>query len=86
MTSKRKPDAVDASHEQEPEITVWVRRDMRDWRKALFPVKGISGIRSRVWSNPAVSGGQKPIAFPTRRRPFPLVRVADEADSSFPTI
>ncbi len=36
MTSKRKPDAGDASHAQEPEITVWVRRDMRDWRKALF--------------------------------------------------
>ncbi|MCL6473744.1 MAG: hypothetical protein K6U75_01625 [Firmicutes bacterium] len=72
MTSKRKPDAGDASHAQEPEITVWVRRDMRDWRKALFRAKGISGIRSneRVWSKPAVSDGQKPVAFPTKRRPF----------------
>ncbi len=88
MALKRKPDAVDASHEQEPEITVWVRRDMRDWRKALHRLKDISAICSneRVWSKPAVSDGQKPIAFPTRRRPFPLVRVADEADRSFPTI
>lgn len=42
MASRRRQDAMHADYEQEPEITVWVRRDKRDWRKALFRAKGIS--------------------------------------------
>jgi putative transposase len=46
-----------------------------------------SRIRSneRVWSKPAVSDGQKPIAFPIKRRRFPLVRSAWGANRPFPT-
>jgi len=52
MASRRRQDAMHEDHEQEPEITVWVRRDMRDWRKALYRLSDISGIR---WD--WVSGG-----------------------------
>jgi len=55
--------------------------------QSAVPGEGYFGIRSneRVWSKPAVSDGQKPIAFPIKRRRFPLVRSAWGANRPFPT-